>query len=530
MNPAPTETTGPPRLGERAAGAMYWNLLGKFALMLLRFLESVVLIRLLGDALYGSFAVALTINNIAVLAAALGLENTLLRFVPQALMQEGARGERRLVRQALLTRLVLSLAVAAGIWWAAPWLAEVLLKDPARDIWVRLAAFMLVGLGLQNLLARVLVARYEQKFINFVQASLTALYLVAATIAVKLGGGPASVLACLVVLYGATAALFLWRWRRENPIAREPVEPGEPPSIWRVIRFSGFSYVYNVLHFVLQKPMDVLLLTLLLDQPAQIAFYVIAYNFVFQSVSFFGNAFSEGVSLAMISEVAAAGDYDKLRRIFAVSMEYLYLFVIPIFIGGLIIGADILHVLYPESTANGAFGPMIVLLFALSFAKMGSLTANFLQGMDKEKALVQARLVFGAVNFILDLILIWQYGALGAAIATSIAVVAGIGYEWRIVHRALQPVYPWRFLSKIAAAGVGMGGLLFWLRGALPWPLWGKVPALLIAGIVAFTLLLLVLRPFRPDHADLLASLPLPGKKWLLRWFVSRKKPASPTS
>lgn len=504
------------RLGERAAGAMFWNVTGKFALMLLRFLESVVLVRLLGDALYGSFSVALAINNIAVLTAALGLENTLLRFVPQAMVREGPAGERRLIWQALAVRVLVSTGAAVVLWLTAPWLAKALLHDVALATWIRLVAILLVAMGLQNLLARVLVARYEQKFINLVQAALTAAYLVAAAVVVKFGGGAGGVLVCMIALYAVTTVFFLVRWRRENPLQVDVEPTAEPVSIWRVIRFSGFTYVYSLLHFVLQKPMDVLLITILLAEPTQVAWYVIAYNFVFHSVSFFGNAFSEGFSLAMISEVAAQGDTEKLRRIFAVSMEYLYLFVLPIFAGGVVLGRDILRFLYPESTAHGAFGPMIVLLFGLSFGKMGSLTANFLQGLDRERTLVQARVVFGAINLVLDVALILLYGALGAAVATAIAVAAGIGYEWRVVHRELKPYYPWRFLAKIAAASVVMAAVLAWLASKIDWSVYLRVPVLLAAGVFVFWLSLLILRPFRPDHAELMEHVPLPKKRWLL--------------
>jgi O-antigen/teichoic acid export membrane protein len=510
------------RLGERAVGAMYWNLLGKFVHMALRFLESVILVRLLGDSQYGMFAVVLNVNNIAVPVAALGLENTILRFVPQAILREGPAGERRLIWQALIVRTVVSAAAAAGIWLLAPWLAEVLLHDAAHTFWIKLVALMMVVMGFQNLLSRILVAHYEQKFINIVQAIVTALYLAAAATIVHFGGGVGEVLGCVVAMYGALAALFLWRWLRAAPPPVEMTGQGERPSIWRVIRFSGFAYVYSLLHFVFEKPMDVLLIGLLIADPSQVAWYVIAYNFVFQSVSVFAYAFNQGISLAIISEVAAQKDFDKLRRIFALGMEYLYLFILPVFVGGIVLGADILNLMYPADTAAHAFWPMVVLLVTLSFGKMNALTADFLQGLDMEKQLVKGRLVFGGVNLVLDVIFILLWGALGAAIATGLAVATSIAYEWSMVHRVLTPSYPWRFLGKVSGASVVMGGAILFAKSYLPPSLFVRVPVLLALGVAVFTLVLIALRPFRLEHADLLEKLPLPGKRFWMRLLLPR--------
>jgi O-antigen/teichoic acid export membrane protein len=504
------------RLGARAADAMFWNLLGKFALMLLRFLESVILVRLLGDAGYGAFSQATNLNAIVVLLAALGLENALLRFLPETVVQLGEGGERRLVHKTLLLRLAASLLAAAVLWQLAEPLAQRLLHDAARADLVKITAALVIAMGFDNLMARVLVARYEQRFINLIQAALTGAYLAGAALAIWLGGGIAQVLLCVVAMHGATAALFFWRWRRPNALAAAPTGGETAITVGRLLSFSGYTYVYNFLQFVFQKGMDVLLLGLLLPDLAPVAWYVIAYNFVFYSVSFFSNAFSEGFSLAMVSEVAARRDMEKLRRIFAVSMEYLYLFVIPIFIGGLIVGADILRLLYPATSARGAAAPMYVLLFGLSFSKMGAVTANFLLGLDREKTLVRLRLLFGALNFLLDLALIPWLGPLGAAIATTIAVTGGVAAEWRVAHQLVQPTYPWRFLAKTLLAGLGMGAALLWLRGPAPAALHWRVPLLLLAGTGVFVVLLALLRPFRREHAALLETLPLP---WLKRWL-----------
>jgi O-antigen/teichoic acid export membrane protein len=439
-------------------------------------------------------------------------------------LARGADGEKRLVLRALGLRAGASAVAAATIWALAPLLAARLLHDPAQAGLIRLVAVLLVAMGLGTLMTSVLVTRYEQKFINLIQVLVTASYLGATAVVVSLGGGVTGALACLIGMHGFTGLLFLVRWIVRRPRAPRSDSDDAGPSLGALLRFSGFAYVYNALLFVFQKGMDVMLLGLLLTDLAPVTWYVIAYNFVFHAVSFFSNAFSEGFSLAMISEVAARRDMEKLRRIFTVAVEYLYLFVLPILVGGVLVGGDILRLLYPASTAAGALAPMIVLLAALSLSKIGSLTPHFLFGMDRQRTLVAVRIVFGVVNFVGDWLLIPRYHALGAAMGTGIAVVGGIATEWWIVHRLLRPEYPWRFLGKVVVASLAMVPVLLPLR-LLNWPLPVKVPLLLLAGMTAFAGALAVLRPLRREHEILLATLPLPGKRFWLPRLIGPTRP-----
>ncbi|HPQ71277.1 MAG TPA: polysaccharide biosynthesis C-terminal domain-containing protein [bacterium] len=509
------------RLGERAAGAMYWNLVGKVALMVVKYAESIVLVRLLGGEQYGALAGLLNLNAMVVLFASLGLENTLLRFLPEAVARGGPAAERRLVGQAGAIRLIVSLAVAAVLYLAAEPIARLILHAPEQAVLVRVVGLMVIGLGLQNLLSRVLVARYEQRFINLLQVALTTIYLVAAALTILAGGGVLGVMICQIALYGATLVFFGRRLRTAAMPTVENTFTGSPVTVRRLFQFSGLLYLYGVLHFVFEKGMDVLLLGALRDELVQVTWYVIGYNFAFFAVSFFSAAFSEGFTLAFVSEVAASGDEAKLKRVFAVFMEYMYLFIFPILIGGLLLGGDLLRLMYGE-TGEGAIVPMLILFFGLGVSKMGGITANFLQALNKEKALVKARLLFGAINLALDLAFIPLWGATGAAIATTIAVVAGIVYEWTIVHRALHPDYPVAFLAKVLAASLVMGAVVWWLGNLIAWHDLLRLPVLIVAGGVVFALLLIVLRPFRREYVELIDTLPLPGKKIWLKWMTPR--------
>jgi len=158
----------------------------------------------------------------------------------------------------------------------------------------------------------------------------------------------------------------------------------------------------------------------------------------------------------------------------------------------------------------------------MSLAKMGGVTANYLQALNRERVLVKARVIFGVVNFVLDVLLIPWLGALGAAIATSLATNGGVAYEWVVMHRELRPKYPWMFLVKVLAASLVMGGAIWWLGAYIAWRPLLRLPFLIFFGGAVFAAALVVLRPFRKEHIELLETLPLPFKNLWLRWLAPR--------
>ncbi len=505
-------------LGEKAAGAMFWNFIGKFYFMAAKYAESIILLRMLGAEEYGAFGAVMGAHTMAVMFASLGLGNAVLKFLPQ--VRESGGDERGFFLKILWLRVMFA-AIAAGVLIAfAPYFAKQFLHDETRSAVFCAAGLLVFGTAMQNVLARVLVSHYKQKTLNLIQAVVETAYLALAVIAIAFGGGVRVVLFMYAAaMIGGAAAMWI---KSKDGLKRAEKANAKKPEMRRLAGFAANFFLYDILNFVLERPLDVLMIGLLHPDLKQVAYYVLAYNFAVFSFSIFTKVFAEGFTLSMVADLFAAKDYVRLRKAYGAVVEYMYLFIIPVAVGGLVIGDDLIRVMY-GSEGRGAVGPALFFLVVMALGKYQGVSANFLGAMDKERALIVSRSIFAVLNIILNFILIPLYGAWGAVIATSAATLAGLVYESVLLHKALSPNYPGAFFAKVACASAIMGGVVYFLCGILPDSDWARVLVGLPAGAAVYGLGLIALKPINPELLDILKKTKLPGARKVAALMTPRK-------
>ncbi len=493
-------------LGQKAAGAMFWNFVGKFYFMAAKYAESIILLRMLGAEEYGAFGTVLGVHAMAVMFASLGLGNTVLKFLPQ--VRECGGDERGFFLKIMWMRLSLASIAAAALMIFAPMFAKHFLHDETRTAVFYAAGLLVFGAAAQNIFARVLVSHYKQKTLNLIQGIVETAYLLCAIVAIAFDAG----VMVVVFLYAASmivGAVVMWQKSRSG-LKRAENPEAKGPALKRIASFAANFFLYDLLNFVLERPLDVLMIGFFHPDLKQVAYYILAYNFSFFSVGIFTKVFAEGFTLSMVSELFAARDYPRLRKAYGAIVEYMYLFIIPVAVGGLVIGDDLIRVMYGEQ-GYGAVGPAIFFLVIMALGKYQGVTANFLGGMDQERALIVSRSIFAVANIALNLILIPSHGAWGAVIATSIATIAGLVYESILLHKALSPSYPVAFFVRVLGASAIMGGVVYVLCRVLPDSDLIRTFVGLPVGVIVYILALIALKPINPELLEILGRTKAPG-------------------
>ncbi|MBZ0273609.1 oligosaccharide flippase family protein, partial [bacterium] len=306
------------------------------------------------------------------------------------------------------------------------------------------------------------------------------------------------------------------------PAAPAPAasESGVPTR--RLVSFSLSFYAYDLLNFVLDKSLDIWMLMFLVADTREVGWYAIAYNFAFFALTIFTKVFAEGFTLGLVADVHASGDRERLQRVFGAIFEYVYLFALPIAFGGLVLGDDLLRVMY-GAEAKGAIAPALLFLVVMTLGRYQSITANFLGAMDSERALIRSRAIFGAMNFAANLALIPKFGALGAAIGTSVATVAGLAYEARLLHLTMRPRIPWRFFRRVAGCAAAMAAAVVAVCHLLPDSDNLRVLAGLPAGAIVYVIGLRVTRPISPHLLELIGRMRWPAASAAARWLMPAK-------
>jgi dTDP-4-amino-4,6-dideoxygalactose transaminase/O-antigen/teichoic acid export membrane protein len=506
----------------RVTSAVFWNFFGKTFLLGVRFAESVILVRLLGREEYGLYGSLINLEAIAVLVISLGLESAVSRFVPQFRAEGDAGKIRSLLGRIFRLRALLLLPAGAAVIFGGGFISATFYHGLLPQGLLNAVFALVVIVSFHSLFRTFLDSFFHVKFISMVDAATQGAYLLLAVLMVRSGYGLGGVFLALVLSQG-TAALLLWNrfgstLRREVPVAgtgRSGVGKR------RVISYSWSLYLFGILLYVLGKGMDVLLIGVLLGDMVQVAWYMIAFNLAYYSLSVMDIAVSANFIVSLIVEANTAGNLRLLRKIFTGLFEFIYVYALPVAAGGLILAPSIVRFVYGAENGGAAL-LMVVFIAAMTVGKLSSVTSYFLVVLDRERVLVIARTLFGAVNLVLDLYLIPRYGALGAVLATSAVMVAITLFEAFLVWKILSPRYNPLFLVKTAAAAAAMAAVVAGGHAVWGGPVGVTVPVLVAAGGAVYLLGIRILGPFSDEVRDLLSKTEYPFRSFILKLLAIR--------
>ena len=520
IEPASSEPAqGPPQsLGRKTARALYWNLIGGVGTIGGRWFESIALVWLLNSAGYGIYRSAFTLVAFILPFTSMGLEAAVGRFLPE--FESSGVNSRPLLRKVLVFRIAVCAIVAAGmVFWARP-LAKGQLHDVTLWPLVVIAAIILLVYGVRNIQYRVLVARFRQRYLNAVMVGEIFGMLLLAFLFIHLGLNVKG--AMLALLLAGSIAMALSWWKNHTTGPEPPGASKQAVTMRRMIAFSGSFYTYNMINMILQKPFGILMIGRLHPDIREVAYFDVAWTLAFFAVSISGKGLSEGMTLTLVSEAKATGDFARLRKIFQMLAEYIYILSFAAVAGLFALGEEVLELFYGGKMEQ-ALWPMLLYLPFVLFQKLGGLTANFLAALDKEKILAAGRLVTGIINLLLALWLIPVYGAMGAILSMGVAANLSILFEIALVHFYLRPSYPWRYFGKMILIGLAVWSGASVVNNFLPFDslILRLMPAVIV-GVAIYIAGLVLLKPISAENLKLAATLKLPGRKWMLKLLMPR--------
>lgn len=166
-----------------------------------------------------------------------------------------------------------------------------------------------------------------------------------------------------------------------------------------------------------------------------------------------------------LSRHAAEGRTDEIASTLTTATTFAGLFAIPGVAGAFVLGEDVLAIYGPEF-ATGA-----TILIVLSIGRLGQAYETFLMqslnAIDRPDATFRISIIFIAVNLTLNVVLAWQFGAIGAAVATAVTVVLGTVLAGRILHRLVGFGVDVRTIGAQVVSAVLMALVVAAVRGWL---------------------------------------------------------------
>ncbi|MCC6177942.1 MAG: flippase [Chloroflexi bacterium] len=421
------------------------------AIKILSFGFSVFVVRHLGAEQFGQYSAVVAFGATFVFLADLGLGAFVVREVARLRLVPNAR-ERTdgLFGDTLRLRLLLA-SGAAVLLVAAAWATN-------RP----LPMIVAIGLGAVGLVLYGAQGACESVLAGFERLDVVAAAKVANQIAFVLGGAAALYfglgyhgLVIASLLSTCLLATICWQGVRRLGVRSARATVSDWPKLLR--RSAPFAVIAGMLGF--SYKFDSVLLNVTRGD-AETGFYGAAYNLVF-TAAFLSNAVNTALYPTLTRRAISAP--ARLPEIAGRAWRYLLVIALPIAVGGWALADQIIDLLFGASYAPAA-PALAILIWVVPLMFTSELLGYVVVVGGAEGRVARAVMASTGLNVALNLLLIPQFGLIGAALMTLITeLLLVMQYVWHLRGTLARANLSYAVVRPLAAA-VLMGGLTLALR------------------------------------------------------------------
>jgi len=435
------------------------SLAGYLSFLSLNMVFQLLLTRTLGAAKVGIFALALSITDIAVILAIMGLQSGMLRFVA---LYNG-QGDRACTAGAMAAGLrivvIVSLAAAILLFAGAPLLATHVFGKPPLSPVLRVLALSLPFSATLSLLLSIAQGLKRVEYRAIIEHTVMPVLKIGGLLVVLVVLGRSTLGVAYVVVISflvgtLIAAVGVWR-----------LYPLRGCNQWPVLMtraMLAFSWPLLFTTVIDRAWLETHTLVLGTQAPSeQVGIYYVGLR-VAVLLSLFLTAFST-IFAPIMAELHARHERERLGSLLKTVTRWGFSLCLPVFLLLFLFSEEVMRLFGPEF-ASGAVILQILALSQLFNVATGSVGWLLTMSGHPRFNLLNALLIFG-LSLTLALLLIPRYGVLGAAIGSA-ASVSLVNLLRLVEVYALLGIHPYSlsylkpvvagFLSAVTMIGLGL--------------------------------------------------------------------------
>lgn len=429
------------------------NIANSLVTMVVTFVTSIVVARILKPEHYGIFNLVLWVTGLATWAIGMGLVHATTKYIAEYTGRRQPEDLSAIVCFVLKVELVLTLACTAILIFFKTEIADYFFT-PNEAVY-----FLIAFIGLTpGILTAVFSGAIEglQKFEYFTYFHLivTPLSFIAKLVVLYLGGRIDGLLWVTLVFSFINTLFYFIILKKEGISFRLFSNPLKPDIRKKIMKYNLSVGSILVVDKVVWDKSENFFLGRFCDA-AQIGYYNLAFNVSQRFMGLLPSTFWRVLFPAM-SEYFGSGDHDKIKRLFYLTSRYLAFFSFPVGVAGIILAYPMLHFLYGHDYTAAKYALQII-FFSAIFSSLANPGSAILYGMEKQGFIFRYGLVLAVINIGLDILLIKSHGALGAAVCYGVVTIAGVVGGLIYTCRTMQLTYPFRSVSKIIFSTIIMG-------------------------------------------------------------------------
>lgn len=272
----------------------------------------------------------------------------------------------------------------------------------------------------------------------------------------------------------------------------------------RVISFVRYAWLSGVEERSISS-MDTVVLGLFVSS-SLIGYYEVAWNLA-SILAVFGTSISDSLFPA-ISNLESEGKRAAVADLVNKGLAYTGLFLFPGLLGSVLLGERVLAI-YGQEFRQAQLVLVILVLARLVYAYEAQFVSA-LNAIDRPDVAFRVNAVFVAFILGLNLVFVWQFGWVGAAVATTLASAVGLMVGYRALSGLVGFEVPYHEIGKQALAAVVMAGVVYLAEIVLVQTAVGGIVVTLtlvgLGAVVYFIVLVSLSTEFRKTLRDNLAT------------------------
>lgn len=243
--------------------------------------------------------------------------------------------------------------------------------------------------------------------------------------------------------------------------------------LFSISKYTMFFGPTNFVYFWL----DTLMIGLLLP-PGNVSPYEVAWQT--SRVLIIATSAINQTIFPKVSAWASDGKVEEIERILPGAVIFTLVFPLPGVVGVVVIGEDVLSVVYRPAYAVAAL-PMVLLAGYMVVESLQRVVNSTLIGMDRADIPFRSRIVGVTLAVVLNVVLIGEFGLIGAAAATFTAKLVDTVLQWSGLWRLLAVRVPGRAVGWEVVSALVMGAVVY--AGSLMVPPTDYVPLFGLVGL-----------------------------------------------
>lgn len=408
---------------------------GRITKLAFGFAIQVVLARLLGSDAYGGFILASMTMAVGILFARLGMKSGLLRKLPYH--EDNPQEARGVVKASVQLGIVSGVLVSSIIFLAAPIIATRVFGDPSIIPLIRLVA---VGIPFSVLLtigvsiARALRDAKPHVIVNQILNTALTAVLVSALLFAGYGAVGAILAKVIAIAISATIALYLAYRALPFPLRGPTVRMHRD-----LLTFSLPLVLAASANWALAQT-DTVLVGVFMTS-AGVGVYNVAYR-----LHSLGMVFFYPVTFLLppvLTRLMERDDETAAKRTYQVATKWMTLLTFPLFLLVFLFPEVVIETAFGSAYRSGADVLRILIIPVIVTTFMGA-NGSALIAFGHNRINLYGNGAISLLNVGLNIVLIPEYGLIGAATATATAFIIRDGFYATLLYHwyNIQPFSP----------------------------------------------------------------------------------------